>query len=81
MVEEGVAAVRDVSIPKLRDEWALVKVNAVGLNPTDWQHIDLGYADVGSRIGCDYAGVVFEVGSKVTKFKKGNRIAGFAHGG
>jgi hypothetical protein len=34
------------------------------------------------QIGCDYAGIVEEVGSKVTKgFKKGDKICGFAHGG
>jgi NADPH:quinone reductase-like Zn-dependent oxidoreductase len=34
------------------------------------------------QIGCDYAGIVEEVGSKVTKpFKKGDRVCGFAHGG
>lgn len=34
------------------------------------------------QIGCDYAGIVEEVGSKVTKgFKKGDRVCGFVHGG
>ncbi|RDW87922.1 hypothetical protein BP5796_03616 [Coleophoma crateriformis] len=74
-------AVMDVAIPELRDEWILVKVLAVALNPTDWKHIDYEQADVGCRIGCDYAGVVEKVGSKVNRFKKGDRIAGFAHGG
>lgn len=34
------------------------------------------------QIGCDYAGIIEDVGNKVTKgFKKGDRVAGFAHGG
>ena len=79
--QEKTAAISDVAVPKIRDEWVLVKVKAVGLNPTNWRHIDWGYADAGSRIGCDYSGIVEEVGSKVTKFKKGDRIAGYVHGG
>lgn len=70
----------DASIPNLRDESILVKVKAVALNPTDILHID-HFAPVGARVGCDYAGIVEEVGAKVTKpFKKGDRIAGVAHG-
>ena len=39
-------------------------------------------ATPGCTLGCDYSGVVEEVGSKVTKnWAKGDRIAGFAHGG
>lgn len=79
--QEKVAAITDVGVPKIRDEWVLVKAKAVGLNPTDWRHIDWGYADAGATIGCDYAGIVEEVGSKVTKFKKGDRITGYVHGG
>merc|ERR1712000_350331 len=81
-VEKGKAEVQDVPVPKLRDEYMRVSVKAVGLNPTDWKHIDMPIADAGARIGCDYCGIVEEVGSKVTKkFAKGDRVAGFAHGG
>lgn len=81
-VEKGKATVQQVPVPKLRDDYVLVKVNAVGINPTDWKHIHLGLAEAGSRMGCDYAGTVEEVGSKVTKsFKKGDRISGVTHGG
>jgi len=71
-----------VPIPKLRDDYILIKVTAVALNPTDWKHVDYMNLSKGVKIGCDYAGIVEEVGSKVTKpFKKGDRIAGFVHGG
>ncbi|KAM0247180.1 hypothetical protein ACHAP5_004259 [Fusarium lateritium] len=81
-VEKGKATIQEVPKPKLRDDYVLVKVNAVGVNPTDWKHIDFGIADADSRVGCDYAGIVEEVGSKVTKpFKKGDRISGVVHGG
>ena len=81
-VEKGKATVQEVPLPKLRDDYILIKVNANGLNPTDWKHIDNGIAEAGSRMGCDYAGTVEAVGSKVEKtFKKGDRISGMAHGG
>jgi len=54
----------------------------VALNPTDWKHYFYGLAGEGSVLGCDYAGIVEEVGSAVTKpFKKGDKICGVAHGG
>lgn len=78
---KGKATIQEVPVPKLRDDQVIVKVNAVGINPTDWKHIDYGLTDSGSRIGCDYAGVVEQVGDKVTKtFKKGDRISGVVHG-
>ncbi|KAF2187417.1 putative zinc-binding oxidoreductase ToxD [Zopfia rhizophila CBS 207.26] len=78
-----VGGIATVPTPKLRDDYILVKTIAVGLNPTDWQHVYLGIGGdpSGTRSGCDYMGIVEEVGSKVTKqFKKGDRIAGFTHG-
>ncbi|KNG81698.1 protein TOXD [Aspergillus nomiae NRRL 13137] len=78
----GVAAlVHDRAMPKLRDDYMLVKTVAVALNPTDWKHIDNLVLESGPLVGCDYAGIVEEVGPKVTKeFKKGDRVCGMAHG-
>ncbi|KAL2018316.1 hypothetical protein VTK56DRAFT_979 [Thermocarpiscus australiensis] len=80
ITKPGQAEVLTVPTPKLPDDYILVRTTAVALNPTDWKHIDAG-RDLGSRVGCDYAGIVEEVGSKVTKpFKKGDRICGMVHG-
>lgn len=83
-VEVGKAAVVDVEIPKLpADDYILVKTTAVAINPTDWKHIDLAdkFPCVGIWVGCDYAGVVEEVGPGVTTdFKKGDRICGPVNG-
>jgi len=80
IVEKGKAELQQVDKPKLRDDYVLVKVKNVALNPTDWKHIDF-LATPGATVGCDYSGTVEEVGSKVTKdWKKGDRIAGFVHG-
>ncbi len=78
----GKAAIKTVPLPQQRDDYILVRTTAVGLNPTDWKHVQ-GFGDaVGARLGCDWAGVVEHVGSQVTKsFSKGDRIAGVAHGG
>ncbi|KAK4188418.1 chaperonin 10-like protein [Podospora australis] len=72
----GKPEVKTVPLPKLRDNYILVRTTAVGLNPTDWKHVDgarVGEAVIGTRVGCDYAGIVEEVGKAVTKpFKKGD---------
>jgi NADPH:quinone reductase-like Zn-dependent oxidoreductase len=50
------------------------------LNPTDWKHI--GYVNRRATIGCDFAGIIEEVGDKVErKWNKGDRVCGFVHGG
>jgi NADPH:quinone reductase-like Zn-dependent oxidoreductase len=36
----GEAAKQEASVPKLRDDYILVKVKALALNPTDWKHVD-----------------------------------------
>lgn len=81
---QGKAELTTIPIPPVHDDYILVKTVAVALNPTDWQTVDEtpmpGVAP--SLIGCDAAGIVVEVGKKVTKnFKPGDRIAGFSHGG
>lgn len=36
VVETGNAEIQNVALPQLRDDYVLVKVHAVALNPTDW---------------------------------------------
>ncbi|KAI8944970.1 putative zinc-binding oxidoreductase ToxD [Xylaria longipes] len=80
-VSTGKAVLKPIPIPQLRDDYILVRTVAVALNPTDWTTLDAP-GDDGTLVGCDYAGVVEEVGRAVTRnFKKGDRIAGFGHGG
>jgi NADPH:quinone reductase-like Zn-dependent oxidoreductase len=83
VVVEGSTAklVHDRPLPRLRDEYVLVKTRALALNPTDWKHVAYNRAKNGALIGCDYSGVVEDVGSAVTKgWKKGDRICGVTHG-
>ncbi|TRX97742.1 hypothetical protein FHL15_001497 [Xylaria flabelliformis] len=82
IVEKGKAGIKELPLPKLNPGYILVKVRAVGINPTDWKSIDGAQADrFGARSGCDYAGEVVEVGPGVTKdIKKGDRSAGFVFG-
>ncbi|XEV01249.1 hypothetical protein FSHL1_006536 [Fusarium sambucinum] len=71
----------DVPIPTISSNEILVKVKAVALNPTDFKHLDV-ISPRNCIIGCDYAGVVHEVGDSVkTKWKVGDRVAGAVHGG
>lgn len=79
---KGVFEVRnDVPIPKLRDNYLIVNTKAVALNPTDYKTVN-GKPSPGAIAGCDYAGVVEQVGSKApTPVKVGDRVAGFVRGG
>ncbi|KAF5565082.1 TOXD [Fusarium phyllophilum] len=71
----------DVPIPSITPNEILVKVKAVALNPTDFKHLDI-ISPPNSIIGCDYAGVVHQIGDSVKdKWKIGDRVAGAVHGG
>ncbi|PPJ56599.1 hypothetical protein CBER1_01774 [Cercospora berteroae] len=74
--------ITDATVPEHPEDYLLVKVDSIALNPTDWKHIDLiAKPDYHHTVGCDYAGTVVSIGSAVNKkFKPGDRIAGFAHG-
>ena len=80
VVRENTPGIAEVPLPQLHDDWVLVKVKAIALNPTDWKHVAWGGCDVGCRIGCDYAGVVERIGRNVSNFVKGDRITGWVHG-
>jgi NADPH:quinone reductase-like Zn-dependent oxidoreductase len=50
------------------------------LIPIDWKFLRLAPANAGNICGCDYAGIVEEVGSEVTHIKRGDEITGFMKG-
>jgi NADPH:quinone reductase-like Zn-dependent oxidoreductase len=70
-------------IAPLRPDYMVVKVKAVALNPTDYKALDIEPNTKGCVFGVDYAGVVEKVadGDTTKKWKKGDRVAGSAHGG
>ena len=70
----------DKPLPQLGAQSLLIKVHAIALNPTDYNHVH-GLARLGSTVGCDFAGEVIEVGSEVSQsFSKGERVYGFVNG-
>ncbi|KAF5334846.1 hypothetical protein D9758_014283 [Tetrapyrgos nigripes] len=69
-----------VNIPPLHDDQLRIKVVAAAANPTDWKSASFRAKSVAIS-GCDFAGVVIEIGANVVEnFKVGDRVAGFVHG-
>lgn len=79
---QGGQVKNDVPIPTISPDEILIKVKAVALNPTDFKHLDV-ISPRNSIIGCDYAGVVHQVGTAVKPgtWALGERVAGSVHGG
>lgn len=79
--------IRDLEIPKIKDDQVLVRVHAAGLDRGTW-HIMMGQpylmrlAGFGLRkpkditLGSDVAGVVESVGRQVTGFQPGDKVFG-----
>lgn len=80
VTEKGKVQVKEVEKPQAGKGEIVVKNCAVALNPTDWKHRD-AVSPPGSILGCDFAGVVSQVGEGVSNVKDGDRVAGFVHGG
>lgn len=72
--------VGETAIPRPGPNDILVKLHAVGLNPVDWKVALPEFASLGLvpeypfTPGSDGAGVVVEVGTNVSNFKKGDRV-------
>ncbi|KIJ39290.1 hypothetical protein M422DRAFT_32775 [Sphaerobolus stellatus SS14] len=78
--EAGRVAVKEVPIPIIEPFEILVQVHAVAQNPTDWKHV-YNIAHKQTIVGCDFSGVVVEVGASVEgPFEIGDRVAGFVQG-
>jgi NADPH:quinone reductase-like Zn-dependent oxidoreductase len=73
--------IKEVPKPTISDNEILVKVYATALNPIDFKFIDF-IAPLDSITGCDFAGVVAEVGKIASgTLTVGDRVAGFVQGG
>ena len=77
--------IEDTPSPVIRDTEVLVQIHDAGINPVDWK-IREGLMQeqyllsFPITMGQDCAGLVFQVGAKVSQFKKGDKVFGFAPG-
>src|SRR5215472_3516256 len=75
----------DVPMPHLGPNGVLVQVHTSSVNPLDWK-LRRGLLDSVRPVvfpviwGCDFSGVVTEVGLAVTLFKPGDEVYGFKDG-
>lgn len=67
-------------IPVAREGEILVRNYAIAANPVDWANQDYGVfiKKYPAVLGSDVCGIVTAIGPGVTKFKIGDRVAGFA---
>ena len=67
----------DKPIPSLPSSYhVLIRVEAVGLNPTDWKMITHFYME-NNTLGCDFAGVVDTAGADAASlFPPGTKVCG-----
>ncbi|MFX1454990.1 MAG: zinc-binding dehydrogenase [Promethearchaeota archaeon] len=79
----------EVERPAIQDDEVLIKVKACGICGSDLHMYKLNMFSVvllrqsekGGIPGHEYSGVVEEVGSKISGFKKGDRVVSFSSGG
>lgn len=67
-------------MPQIGQSEILVKNSAIAINPIDWKVRDHGWLikKWPAVLGCDAAGIVVAVGSKVQRLKEGDRVIGHA---
>ena len=76
---ENVLIYEDAPVPEIQDDEVLVKVHAASVNPVDWKTRE-GYIKemiphkFPLTLGWDVSGVIENVGSKVTNFRKGDSV-------
>lgn len=81
IVRSGIAEIEsNVNLPRTRPDYIIAETKAFALNAADNHQIDL-LGGLDSVIGCDWSGVVLDVGENVTEFKYGDYVYGLCHGG
>ncbi|KAJ5753908.1 GroES-like protein [Penicillium nucicola] len=71
----------DIPRPCPAEHQVLVKISHVAQNPTDVQSFDSNAFGDGVVLGCDFVGEVVDLGASVTRYAKGEVIAGLIWGG
>jgi len=80
-----VLQIEEAAIPVPASDEILVEVYASGINPADWivrrggNEFLRPYLKLPIILGMDAAGIVVEVGSAVTRFKKGDQVYGLTN--
>ncbi|KAI0322794.1 dehydrogenase [Amylostereum chailletii] len=79
---DGFVTLGETAVPSIGSGQVLVKIVAAAQNPADWKTA-LFAKRAGSVSGCDFAGIVEEIGPDALNSDRtvGERVAGFVHGG
>jgi NADPH:quinone reductase-like Zn-dependent oxidoreductase len=81
VAEKAPLELRQAPYPEPEDDQVIVKNYAISLNPVDCAQQKLGtffpWLKFPAILGCDVAGQVVALGSGITKFKVGDRVAGY----
>jgi len=75
--EPSVISVDDIEKPTLESGDILVQMNACGICGSDVEKVFGEYGQPSMRLGHEPAGIILDVGTDVTDFKKGDRV--FTH--
>ena len=75
--ESSVISVDDISSPVLEKGDILVQMQACGICGSDLEKVFGQYGQPSMRLGHEPSGIILDVGSDVTEFKKGDRV--FTH--
>lgn len=75
--EPSVISVDDVDKPQLTSGDVLVQMHACGICGSDLEKVFGEYGKPSMRLGHEPSGIILDVGSDVTEFKKGDRV--FTH--
>jgi L-iditol 2-dehydrogenase len=72
-------SVEKVPVPEIQDSEILLRVHTCGICGTDLKKIEYGLVPPPRIFGHEIAGTVAEVGSKVTRFRVGDRVTTHHH--